>query len=253
MKEKEILFFLIIIQCASPFFIQPKNSKSVLRGCEFEAEVCTASEAALLVGETLVAEAPQSIWVKATQVNGTRSAVARLRFDSKAIDGLRLNFPKEEWENARLALGSCVDKLIATWLLDGNHEYEELGAATDAHSAYMFEIRGFFELQCPDLTAIASGKPIVTHRARLAPAIFAFQLLESSPDTQTILKALRNQPVPSSASPQLADGDSTNLLLLERRQGGKTIASKEDHHSTTLNASSQLDNDPWSGLGRTFF
>ena len=64
-------------------------------------------------------------------------------------------------------------------------------------------MRGFAEVERPDMSALGRGEPITTHFARLPAAIIAYEALLGSAATlaetarfNDILNALRSQPPP---------------------------------------------------------
>ena len=227
---KLLFFWVCVLLAGAPggAFVSVKSSPQAcrpLQSSSFEAEECPPSAAAVLVGADLAQEKiDEARWVKASR-GGEPEAVGRLC--GGTIDCLRTSFPKEEWKRARGALGACVDALVECYLEDcdkGKTHFEDLCAATTAETAPVFEVRGFIELENPDLTALARDEPIVTHKARLPAAVVAYGhgVVTSDSATRIADKLRRQQPPPPDD-----DKDETRP--------------------------EEPPYDPWAGVGTTFF
>ena len=185
---------------------------------------CTASTAAIIVGETFadaasdegalahwVAVYPNSIETSLMEV-GQPAAVGRLRSLSESgvvvLDQLRSSIPKEQPAAAK-TIGLAVDALLLAWLahveMSGEASFEDLSASATPFTAPILEKRGFAEVEKPDFSALARNEPIATHCARLPAACIAYSYLASRTEDvsvvdlssfQRILDGLRQQPPP---------------------------------------------------------
>ena len=213
-----------------------------------------SGDASALVSAAVLAEDADARWAVATEratsrpidlsfamaaattptiVIGAPDAAGRLRRLSSGVtmlDALQLGFPKEEAKRAADALGCVVEHLLLEWLAEldaaaGDEvHFEDLVASANMYTADVLERRGFYEIENPDLTALARGEPIVTHSARLPAAILAFTVLAERADhasyaqrARTLLEQLRSQPPPRpQTSLNQEDPPATNPWLNSR-------------------------------------
>ena len=150
---------------------------------------------------------------EATVLVGMPAAVARLRTQRALVDKLLQSILKEDSECA-VAVGHSIDALLKVWLehveaSNGERTFEDLRAAAQPHTAPVLELRGFAEVDKPDMSALGRGEPIATHSARLPATIVAYDALlvaeTASPTDRAvyseILELLRKQAPPGIARP----------------------------------------------------
>mmetsp|Transcript_18781 Transcript_18781/g.74962 ORF Transcript_18781/g.74962 Transcript_18781/m.74962 type:complete len:127 (-) Transcript_18781:118-498(-) len=125
-----------------------------------------------------------------------------------------------------------------TWLRlceEPDGDFEALRASATPESAPVFESCGFVEIDDPDLTALARGEPIATHAASLPAALEAYEARAGADTADRLLDMLRRHDEKRRAA-----------------SGGLRRPSDETTTSASEEETKPAD-DPWAGLGRTFF
>ena len=212
---------------------------------------CPSGVAAMLAGN--IAAEDDAHWVAVvpstsslqtsmmTQV-GAPAAIGRLHMACGLVDRLQSAIPKEQPEAAEV-IGLAIDALLLSWMRHIQHTdgtFEGLTASASTFTASLFEARGFAEIEKPDFTMLAQGKPIATHRARLPAACLAYDYRLSSvrrdggslldiTHAQAVLDALREQPAPG-----VEEGPSEATAV--SGAGGET--------------GENADEDPWEEMRR---